>query len=524
MELNLSRDTVDEIQSYLQDNDLGGYFVYTEEGSDPYAEKVSEVSNSWPAAFYIPAQGDAVAFVSHAEAGAVEQAGVFDSVKAWNSYSEFNAYIGKALDSAAGPVVIDSSSGDARTDYLSHSSYEDITGLTSSADFEGADGLWDSVGYIKAREKTITASDATRSTRLDQLAAGVRKAGADALVMLSGIGQAADVITTYTLGRADDERSAVIIKPDGEKVALVSSTDVPNVGTGTFDRVLTYDNAAQFESALDNELDGSGTVLYNPEITQGNYELLERASSGNLRSADGLFFDVRKSKTSEEIAEIRNAVDITKDVVEQVIDTIDVGTTEKEIYDRIMGEWEKRGLDPSFKPLVAIGENAANIHHLIPTDRDAKKGDVILIDLGCQLPSGMCSDITYMVYMGEKPTDDVLAMDEAMDKAIYAAVDELNVGARGYEADRAARGVLKQAGFPDFRHGTGHALGFTVHDLGNGVSGRATKPFEAGEVVTVEPGIYIEGWGGFRKEIDVVITEDGPVMLNEPAKLVCKKV
>jgi len=524
MELHLSRDTVDEIQSYLQDNDLGGYFVYTEEGSDPYAEKVAEVSNSWPAAFYVPAQGDAVAIVSHAEAGAVEQAGVFDKVKAWNSYSEFNAYIGKALDSAAGPVVIDSSSGDARTDYLSHDSYEDISRLTSAADFQGADGLWDSVGYVKAREKTITASDATRSTRLDQLAAGVKKAGADALVMLSGIGQAADVITTYTLGRADDERSAVIVKPDGEKVALVSSTDVSNIGAGAFDRVLTYDNSAQFESALESELDGTGKLLYNPDITQGNYELLEKASSGDLSSANRLFFDVRKTKTSEEIADIQKAVDITKDVVEKVIDSIDVGTTEKEIYDRIMGEWDKRGLDPSFTPLVAIGENAANIHHLTPTDRDARKGDVILIDLGARLQSGMCSDITYMVHMGESPSDEVKAMDEAMDKAIYAAVDRLQVGAKGFEADRAARGVLRNAGYPEFRHGTGHALGFTVHDLGNGVNGGASKPYEAGEVVTVEPGIYIEGWGGFRKEIDVVITEDGPVMLNEPAKLVCKKV
>jgi Xaa-Pro aminopeptidase len=125
--------------------------------------------------------------------------------------------------------------------------------------------------------------------------------------------------------------------------------------------------------------------------------------------------------------------------------------------------------------------------------------------------------------MGDAPSDEVRAMDEAMDRAIYAAVDRLRVGSTGAEADAAAREVLSGAGYEDYRHGTGHALGFATHDVGAGVNGSADKPFKSGEVVTVEPGIYVEGWGGFRKEVDVVITEDGPVMLNEPAKLVCRK-
>jgi Xaa-Pro aminopeptidase len=167
---------------------------------------------------------------------------------------------------------------------------------------------------------------------------------------------------------------------------------------------------------------------------------------------------------------------------------------------------------PSFSTIVAVGPNSA-LPHAVPGSRVVEAGLPVMIDMGLIL-DGYCSDMTRTFVVGE-PDDRYLAIHRLVRKAQLAAMAEIRAGVAAARVDKTARDIIAAAGYgPAFGHSLGHGVGLAVHEEPR-LSSRNGKKLRAGMVVTVEPGIYIHGWGGIRLENMVVVREDGCELLNK---------
>ncbi|MBQ9358567.1 MAG: aminopeptidase P family protein [Abditibacteriota bacterium] len=170
---------------------------------------------------------------------------------------------------------------------------------------------------------------------------------------------------------------------------------------------------------------------------------------------------------------------------------------------------------PAFPSIIAAGENAACPHHA-PEDRVIKEGDMVKCDFGCCL-SRYNSDITRTFFMGE-PSAEFDRIYGIVLEAQQRTIEAIKPGVPGKDIDAVAREFIAGAGYGDcFGHGLGHGLGLSVHDSA-AFSPSSPVILEPGMVATVEPGIYIPGWGGVRIEDDVLVTEDGCRVLTHADK------
>jgi len=226
----------------------------------------------------------------------------------------------------------------------------------------------------------------------------------------------------------------------------------------------------------------------------------------------GLIEKLRICKSREEIENIRAAVLLNEAVFLEAYKGLKPGLTERQVAIMIETLMREKGAEgPSFETIVAAGENGAR-PHAVPGDRPLRKGEPIVIDMGLVL-NGYCSDMTRTVVLGE-PDRKTKKIFRLVRKAQNAGVKAIRAGVAGREVDRAARRIIEQAGHGEnFGHGLGHGVGLAVHE-GPSLSSRYKRKLQAGMVVTVEPGIYLPGWGGVRLENMVVVTEKGCEVLN----------
>ena len=166
----------------------------------------------------------------------------------------------------------------------------------------------------------------------------------------------------------------------------------------------------------------------------------------------------------------------------------------------------------SFPVIVASGPNSA-LPHAVPTDRQMATGEPILFDWGARLDE-YCSDTTRTVIMGE-PDDRFKKVFETVVTARDMAIDAIKAGASGTQVDMIARNFINQNGYEGkFGHSLGHGTGLAVHESPR-LSPIKDDRLEAGMIVTVEPGIYLPGWGGVRMENQVVVRQDRAQVLND---------
>ena len=228
---------------------------------------------------------------------------------------------------------------------------------------------------------------------------------------------------------------------------------------------------------------------------------------------------LRVVKDSEELSAIEHACLITDQTFAQLCDYLRPGLTEREVaweIERIMRSLGAEQL--AFPSIVASGPNAA-MPHAIPTERRLAPGEPITIDMGAQY-SGYCSDMTRTVCIGVAAADLRDAHDAVL-AAQLACEEGVRPGKNGQELDALARDVLEARGRgAQYLHGTGHGVGLEIHeDPSLGKLG-ADHIIEAGMVITVEPGVYIPGWGGVRIEDTVAVTPDGHrVLCTSPKEL-----
>lgn len=255
---------------------------------------------------------------------------------------------------------------------------------------------------------------------------------------------------------------------------------------------------------------------FEPTVTYGTWELWTGKFQGiELLPMGELITSLQKIKTVQEIALIRAACELGDACMQRALSMVQVGVAEADIGLDIEFFFRRQGAAIGFEPIVASGPNSAK-PHARPSERKIERGDFVTLDLGCTL-NGYSSDLTRTVVVGEASDRHIEIYNQVL-RAEVECCDLLVAGANGKDVDQHARNVLDEKQMAQyFGHSLGHGLGRAVHDPGR-LHFSADEPLAVGQVWTVEPGVYIEGFGGVRVEDDVVITESGPEILTNTPK------
>jgi len=259
-----------------------------------------------------------------------------------------------------------------------------------------------------------------------------------------------------------------------------------------------------------------GTVGFEADaVSYASWEVL-RAGGLELVPRRGLVEALRAVKDESELEKIRRAGEITSEGYARLADERFVGRTERELAWRLEDLFRELGADaPAFESIVASGPNAAK-PHARPTDRTMEAGETIVIDAGAMV-EGYNADCTRTFATGPLP-EELKAAYQATLEGQLAGLEAVRAGVTGVDADAVARDKIEAAGLGEkFGHGLGHGVGLEVHEAPR-LSRESSDTLVAGNVATVEPGVYLAGLGGIRIEDLVVVTDGEPEILTSFTK------
>ena len=241
-------------------------------------------------------------------------------------------------------------------------------------------------------------------------------------------------------------------------------------------------------------------------------KLTEAVGDGaELMPAGDLVERLRAVKDEGEVASIAAAAELTDEVYRWAIGRGLAGRSERDVARACEARIRELGAEPSFPPIVAAGANGA-LPHADPGDREIGEGELVVFDMGAEL-GGYCSDCTRTFATGD-PGAEASEVYELVRDAQEAALEALRPGLSGKEADGVARERIEAAGHGErFGHGLGHGVGMEVHEAPR-LAASSEDEVGAGNVVTVEPGVYLPGKLGVRIEDLVVVGEDGNRVLS----------
>ena len=249
-------------------------------------------------------------------------------------------------------------------------------------------------------------------------------------------------------------------------------------------------------------------------LSLAGWSVLKKAAGKGVRwlEIDGLVDRLRAVKDASEIERIRDAARVGSEVMEETIRLVRPGVTELDLAAEIGYRMRRKGASgESFEAIVASGPRSA-LPHARPTSRQIGKNELVVLDLGAILRR-YCSDLTRTVYVGRAPSR-IRRWYQAVLEAQAAGRDIVRAGVTTGAVDTATRGVLQRKGLGRyFVHSTGHGIGLEIHEDPRLARGQKAL-LEAGNVITLEPGIYVEGVGGIRIEDDAVVTPRGAEILT----------
>ena len=234
-----------------------------------------------------------------------------------------------------------------------------------------------------------------------------------------------------------------------------------------------------------------------------------------LVPTSGIVEQLRVYKDTDELALLAKAIEIADEALDEVGPRIEPGVTEEAVAWELEKAMRERGAEMiSFDTIVGAGANGALPHHRAD-DTVIKRNDAIVIDMGAKY-EGYCSDLTRTIFVGD-PDAKFRRIYDIVLQAQLAAEEQVRAGMTGEEADAIARDIIADAGHADdFGHSLGHGVGLAVHEFPR-VGPRAEDVLQDGMVFTIEPGIYLPGWGGVRIE-DIVVMENGRARVISKAK------
>jgi Xaa-Pro aminopeptidase len=338
-------------------------------------------------------------------------------------------------------------------------------------------------------------------------------------------------------------QSALIFTKKGESIAIVGHFEAETARrTGAYDEVISYHESIQ-EVLIETltrlnpkqiALNYSTDDVYADGLSYGLYQVLlgylEKTDfPDKVIPANEIIAALRGRKTLLEIDRVKKAIQTTAEIYQQTFDFIQPGMSEKEIAAYMHEQLVVRNLGPSWDlnhcPTVNAGADSP-VGHVGPTDITVKRGQLLHFDFGVK-ENGYCSDIQRVVYfLGEgesEPPPEVQKAFMTVVTAIQEAVKAMKPGMKGVEVDEIARGIVTDAGYPEFKYATGHQLGREAHDGGALLGPRWDRygdtpnwKLEPGQIYTVEPGIMVPGFGYIGLEEDVVVTTEGCEFLSDP--------
>jgi len=216
---------------------------------------------------------------------------------------------------------------------------------------------------------------------------------------------------------------------------------------------------------------------------------------------------LRQIKSEEELEYLEKAEAIGDLAFEKILTILKPGMTELEVAAELEYQMKKAGAENfSFSTIVASGLNSS-MPHAIPGEKKLEEGDFVTMDFGCTY-KGYCSDMTRTVVLG-KASEKQKEIYNTVLKAQLAALDAIKAGVTGKSVDKVARDIITEAGYGEcFGHGLGHSVGLFIHEEPR-LSPAGETVLEENMIETVEPGIYVPGFGGVRIEDMVAVTKDG---------------
>jgi Xaa-Pro aminopeptidase len=315
---------------------------------------------------------------------------------------------------------------------------------------------------------------------------------------------------TYVTGFSGDDSWAVITS---RKVYLITDSRYTEQAEkecrqcGIIERKKPMVEAA---GGLLRKLKYVRTIAVEKTTSIATLEGLKKHIGRRVKPAGNIIEAARSSKDADEVAAVKAAVRIAAKALEQAIRHVKPGISENELAGMLDLQVRRLGARNSFETIVAFGSNASRPHHQ-PGTRRLRKDDTILIDFGVRYRN-YCCDLTRCFAVGRlNPFYEKVY--NAVQEAQAAAVKMVKAGVEIRKIDAAAREVIRRYNLPVYEHGTGHGLGLEVHE-GPAVSSQSEGELKAGEIVTIEPAVYMPGKLGVRIEDDVLVKEDGFEILS----------
>ena len=339
--------------------------------------------------------------------------------------------------------------------------------------------------------------------------------------------------------------SAFIITKDGDTTAIVGTLDAENFERrGLYKNIIGYIKSVKepLLEYLNKKEPKKIAINYSPNsnladgLTHGMYLILNDILEGtefknNLISSEDIVSALRGRKSASEYSIMKEAVDETLKIFDEMTNIIKPGKTEIEISQQIKKIAFDKGFGLAWEedhcPSVFTGPEAKSAH-AGPSDRKVEKGHIVNVDFGIKL-QGYCSDLQrtwYVLKDGEtKAPAEVEKGFNVIRDSIQKVADSIKPGVKGCEMDDIARNYIIDNGYEEFPHGLGHQVGKEAHDGGGGLLPRWEKygnsPFmeiEESQVYTIEPRLYVEGYGTATIEEEVFVTNNGCRFISKPQK------
>ena len=344
--------------------------------------------------------------------------------------------------------------------------------------------------------------------RLRKIRAQIKSDGFDALLISSKESVA------FATGFSGDDSWAIIFPTE---VVLITDGRYIEQAKHECNCKIINRNKPMIEqiTAIFNRRKSVKTIATEGSIQAAILESLKKSLNAKPVATANLIANIRRYKDDYEIACIKKAAAIAEKILKSALEQLTIGITENEFAGILEMQMRKALVVPAFETIVAFGANASCPHYQ-PAKRRLRKTDTILIDYGVKY-KGYCCDITRCFAVGKPPKAYSLAYT-ATSQAQTKAIEIIKEGVKMSDVDEAARAVIKAAGLPDYCHSSGHGFGLAIHEQPN-VHKSNESPLKAGDVITIEPGVYIEGKLGIRIEDDILVTKQGFKILTRNAPI-----
>lgn len=351
-------------------------------------------------------------------------------------------------------------------------------------------------------------------TRRDKLRRLLKKTSADALIVTNFTN------VTYLTGFTGDS-SYLVLTPSGEVMLSDSRYDQQLAEECPGLDVESRTSATPMMKLIEKTVTRSKIsklAFESQSMTVAQHGAIAKALEKiELMPTEGLVEKLRMIKDRDELAEIREAINFAERSFAVIRNALRPEQTEREIAFNLEHQIRQFGGDAcSFKPIVACGPRAA-LPHATPTHHRIEESGFVLVDWGAMSIGGYRSDLTRVLVTG-KISPKLERIYGVVLKAQERAIAAIRPGVLASKVDTTARKVIENAGFgKNFGHGLGHGVGLDIHEEPR-LSKTNSEPLRPGMVITIEPGIYVTGFGGVRIEDDVLVTRDGHEVLTSVPK------